>query len=184
MSNEPLGIVEEGRRKAEYYSHHNTRQRILNVGPIRNGSPYSEPINPFGPRGLLRLRNNRKPYFLTGISARRRPIWPEHRLGIDIERVVQAVSLESGVPISNLVSWHRERRVSMPRHAAMYLIDRYCPEYSLPDLGYIFHRDHTTVMHAIEATNIRLDTGDVYMTKLIKNVRARLNAIAEASQHE
>jgi hypothetical protein len=183
MTNEPLGIVEEGQRRYTYYADY-MRRRVLATGPQTRGAPYAEPVNPFGSRQTIRLRNNRKPFhLLTGSAAmRRRAIWPEAHYGLNISQVAQAVALEAGIGLGELLSSNRERRLAWPRHVAMYLIDRYCPDYSLPDVAFVFHRDHTSVMYGIEATLVRLEKGEPGTKELVAKVHARLRAIAQAQQ--
>lgn len=53
------------------------------------------------------------------------------------------------IGLSDLKSTRRERRIARPRQLAMYLAKILTPK-SLPDIGYAFDRDHTTVMHAVK----------------------------------
>jgi hypothetical protein len=177
--NEPLGIYEELRERAERYAEQGeaTRRRIMGAGPAPNGA-YAQLVNPFQVR--LRLKNGGKPYHRyrappsSARAARRRAIWPEAVLGLNIVQVVQAVILESGLSAADLMTESRTKRVAWPRHVTMWAIDRYCPDYSLPEIAYVFRKDHTTVLHGIEATNVRL-ANDCPTTKpLVANVRRRL----------
>jgi hypothetical protein len=172
--------VEEGRHRAEYYADF-IRRRVVSAGPYTRNGAYAEPVNPFGPR----LRN-RAPYYCTPKSKNRTPpnrvIWPESKLGLNCVQVVQAVVLESGVTVIEMFSQHRLRRIARPRQVAMWCVERYCPDYSLNDIGYMFGRDHSTVMHAIVSVNERLENGCTKTKALVANVRMRLAAIAEAAQ--
>ena len=181
MTNEPLGIYEELREKAERYAAKGEamRRRIMGAGPADNGA-YAETSNPFSCR--LRLKNGGRPFHATrppgSSSMRRRPIFPEAELGLNIVQVVQAVMLESGMTVSDLMTSGRTRKFSWPRQVAMWVIDRYCPEYSLPEVGYVFRKDHTTVMHAIEVVEERLQHNCTKTKTLVANVRQRLGHIA------
>ena len=65
-----------------------------------------------------------------------------------ISEIQYAVAQHFGVPMIEMVSHRRARRVARPRQVAMYLSRELTP-LSLPAIGRHFgNRDHTTVMHA------------------------------------
>lgn len=65
-----------------------------------------------------------------------------------VAEIQQAVADEFRVPMIEMISNRRARRVARPRQIAMYLARTLTP-LSLPDIGRRFGgRDHTTVMHA------------------------------------
>jgi len=100
-------------------------------------------------------------------SLHRRPIT------VDLAReVLQAVSAGRRWPVSfndvfgvvcdhfslrpdDLHSKRRSKNVAMPRQLAMYLCRRLLGA-SFPQVGQAFHRDHSTVIHAVTATERRL----------------------------
>jgi len=182
MANERLGIFEELQERAEKYREHAdaARRRIEKAGPYTVGGAYAELRNPFIVASLRKL--NSVPYYRRHErpppNATRRVVWPESKLGLNVVHVVQAVVLESGITAGEMFNPDHCRRVAWPRHVAMWSVDRYCPDYSLPEIGYIFHRDHTTVMHAIEATNTRIASGCKITKPLVANVRQRLSLLA------
>ena len=53
------------------------------------------------------------------------------------------------VSVKDMQSRSRKRIVTFPRQVAMYLCRKYT-EDSLADIGKLFHRDHSTVLHAIK----------------------------------
>ena len=63
--------------------------------------------------------------------------------------ILQAVSNFYSVPVEHILSDRRSKDTVQPRQMAMYLV-RKLTNYSLPDTGKVFHRDHTTVMHACD----------------------------------
>lgn len=66
-----------------------------------------------------------------------------------IARIQRIVAQHFRIPVEEMVSERRSRKVARPRQVAMYLAKRLTPK-SLPDIGRRFGgRDHTTVMHAI-----------------------------------
>lgn len=71
-------------------------------------------------------------------------------------RTVQAwVAAQFGVSLDHIKSDRRMARLVRPRHAAMYLAQR-CTAKSLPQIGLVFLRHHTSVMHAIRSTEDRM----------------------------
>jgi len=63
-------------------------------------------------------------------------------------RILRIVAAEFGVTVELMLGPRRERQVHLPRFAAVALMLEFCPELSLPQLGAILHRDHTTVINA------------------------------------
>ena len=69
----------------------------------------------------------------------------------------------------------RTRGVSEARQMAMYLI-RNLTNLSLPDIGYEFAKDHTTVMHAIRKVEAMLKSGDTNLQNNIRDITANINS--------
>ncbi|MES2348972.1 MAG: helix-turn-helix domain-containing protein [Pseudomonadota bacterium] len=71
--------------------------------------------------------------------------------------VLAIVSEHFGVSREVILSKDRHAQYVLPRHVAMYLLrTRY--GYSFPRLGRYFHRDHTSVMYAVEqVANMTMD---------------------------
>lgn len=63
---------------------------------------------------------------------------------VDIRR---AVAAHYGLTDADMVSHDRHRRLARPRQVAMYLA-RELTGRSYPELGRMFNRDHSTVVHA------------------------------------
>ncbi len=59
------------------------------------------------------------------------------------------IGCQFNVNIEDLKSRSRKRSISYPRQIAMYLTRKYT-EQSLADIGSIYNRDHSTVLHAIK----------------------------------
>jgi hypothetical protein len=182
--NEPLGLYDELRERAERYASQGetARRKIMGAGPAVANGAYAQLVNPFL---VTRLRQKhaqpfyrRKHYDVPPAGKRLRAIWPEAKLDLNVVQVVQAVVLESGLTAGELLGPDRNRRLAWPRHVAMWAIDRYCPEYSLPEIAYMFRRDHSTVMHGIDATNVRLADHCPDTKALVAGVRQRLAAAA------
>lgn len=63
--------------------------------------------------------------------------------------IIQTVSNFYSVPVDQIMSDRRSKDTVQPRQMAMYLV-RKMTNYSLPEIGKVFGRDHTTVMHACD----------------------------------
>ncbi|ASY63496.1 hypothetical protein SJ05684_c20540 [Sinorhizobium sojae CCBAU 05684] len=58
-----------------------------------------------------------------------------------------------GVSWEDVISVRRERRLVKPRHACMRAVYEKRPDLSLPRIGRIFRRDHTTVLAVVKSTS-------------------------------
>ena len=74
-----------------------------------------------------------------------------------------------------LRSTQRNRGVAEARQIAMYLI-RKLTNFSLPDIGKEFARDHTTVLHAIRKVEMDLKNGDSHTQNNIRDITANINS--------
>ena len=74
-----------------------------------------------------------------------------------------------------LRSTQRNRGVAEARQIAMYLI-RKLTNFSLPDIGKEFARDHTTVLHAIRKVEMDLKNGDTHTQNNIRDITANINS--------
>lgn len=77
-----------------------------------------------------------------------------------------------GVTDVDLHSDRRSARVARPRQVAMYLA-RSLTAQSLPAIGRSFGRDHTTVMHAVEAVERRMAFDEVVADR-VQTLRTRV----------
>lgn len=81
--------------------------------------------------------------------------------GTPARRIQAIVARVYGIPDGAMISPRRGRIWAWPRQSAMMLARDLMPELSLPAIGRRFgNRDHTTVMHAIEAVTARLAKED------------------------
>ena len=69
----------------------------------------------------------------------------------------------------------RTRGISEARQVAMYMI-RKLTNLSLPDIGYEFAKDHTTVLHAIRKVEQMLKDGDTSLQNNIRDITANINS--------
>ncbi|MFQ5776022.1 MAG: helix-turn-helix domain-containing protein [Kiloniellaceae bacterium] len=61
--------------------------------------------------------------------------------------VVEAVARAAGLEAAALLGRVRDRRHARIRQLVMYLLRELCPGASLPAIGYLLGRDHTTVLY-------------------------------------
>ena len=64
------------------------------------------------------------------------------------EAIRNFVSTQFRVSVEEMMSRSRKRAVSFPRQVAMYMTRKYTSQ-SLADIGGLYNRDHSTVLHAI-----------------------------------
>jgi hypothetical protein len=67
--------------------------------------------------------------------------------GPDMIEVVDAVARACGLGREDLLGRGQARPLARARHLAMYLVRELCPGASLPAIGYLLERDHTTVLY-------------------------------------
>ena len=178
--NEPLGLYAELRDRADRYGELGVRLRKRLLDPPPANGATAQSINPFMRNLRNRIRVVGKPNAEWGRQGRaQRTVWPEAQLGIALDTVIKAVIDESEITAGQMLSDWRGRRFTRPRQVAMYMIDRYCPQYSLPQIGFIFSRDHTTIMHSIEAVAARLLHKDPETVDLVTKAHKHLHEIAQ-----
>ena len=80
--------------------------------------------------------------------------WQAHDEKILVADIQKRVAAHYGLHQSVMTSPSRERRLTRPRQVAMYLARHYTPR-TLPQLGQLFARDHTSVLHGIRVVQQR-----------------------------
>ncbi|MCG6931289.1 MAG: chromosomal replication initiator protein DnaA [Desulfofustis sp.] len=93
--------------------------------------------------------------FLTGSAVRLSP-----------RSIGELVCAQFRVSLDEMRSKSRKRAVSFPRQVAMYLCRKHTEE-TLADIGKVFRRDHSTVMHAIKVMS-DLSRRDVSVAEQLK----------------
>lgn len=87
--------------------------------------------------------------------------------------ILKEVGKYYSITTDKLSSSNRTKEMVQPRQVAMYLV-RHLTNYSLPEIGKVFSRDHTTVLHSIHKIEEYLKTTDDMkniIDDLIKNIR-------------
>ena len=88
------------------------------------------------------------------------------------EMIIREVSRYYCIPVEKLQGSGRSKDMVLPRQVAMYLV-REMTDYSLPEIGKVFSRDHTTVLHSInKIENYLKETSE--MDNIIKTLKANI----------
>lgn len=89
------------------------------------------------------------------------------------DMILKTVSNFYSMPVDQILANKRSKDTVKPRQMAMYLV-RKLTSYSLPEIGKVFNRDHTTVMHACnkieDERKMLAETDDIIRT-LIENIQ-------------
>ena len=102
----------------------------------------------------------------------------ERRLFPWIGRLAQAVADEWGVSAAELTSQRRQALLIKPRFVLVWVVKQ-ASDYSLPQIGRLLNRDHTTVMHACRRVNDWRANDDV-----LRHVTDQLVLIGQRLRHE
>ena len=95
------------------------------------------------------------------------------KTNLSIEKIIDAVAMETGITVEALVGPNRSQKNAEPRQVAMYLL-RMHTNFSLPQIGEALGgRDHTTVMYANEKITEKIKT-DNRLMKVVKKIEDRL----------
>ena len=86
-----------------------------------------------------------------------------------------AVFKKYNIPKEEVVGKKRNKEIAVARHVAVYLI-RDITEMSLPNIGKIFERDHSTAMSSIDWVKKRMMTEPLFeadIENLKKDIQGR-----------
>ena len=97
----------------------------------------------------------------------------EEPITVTIDKVFSLVFKRYDVSKEELVGTKRNKNIAQARHIAIYLI-RTLTDMSLPAIGNIFNRDHTTVMSSLNAITKRIESDHVFaleMEEIVKDLK-------------
>lgn len=94
--------------------------------------------------------------------------------------IKKAVCEEYGITLEELASRRRSRYLSWPRQEAMWLTLK-MTSMSFPEVGRHYDRDHTTVMHAKEQVEKRLE-GNIELSMRMDRITKRIEQMVAAQQ--
>ena len=75
------------------------------------------------------------------------------RRELAILEIAEEVSDATGIPMAVLVGENRAKHIAHARQLAYYIAHR--EGFTLPEIGRVFRRDHTTVLHGVRQESIR-----------------------------
>jgi chromosomal replication initiator protein len=93
----------------------------------------------------------------------------------DIKDIIEKVYESTGIPFAELKSNSRKRPVTLARQYAMYQIydQLYTKAYTLEEIGKVFNRDHSTVLHSIKMIRQLIETNEYQTMKIHNSFKAK-----------
>ena len=94
-------------------------------------------------------------------------------IGVTVDKVFVAVEKKYGVSKAELVGKSRVKEVAQARHITIHLI-RMLTEMSLPTIGKLFNRDHTTVLSSLDTIDKKMASSNLFeaeINNLIKEIK-------------
>ncbi len=94
-------------------------------------------------------------------------------IGVTVDKIFIAVEKKYGVSKSDLIGKSRVKDVAQARHITIHLI-RTLTEMSLPAIGKLFNRDHTTVISSLDAVDKKMASSSAFeaeINNLIKEIK-------------
>jgi chromosomal replication initiator protein len=90
------------------------------------------------------------------------------------DEIIEETAKFYGLDPKDIKGTSRTKEINLARQISMYLI-RHITSLSLKEIGQIFNRDHTTVMHALEKVD-KMIKEDKKTSEIIKDINANINA--------
>jgi chromosomal replication initiator protein len=91
---------------------------------------------------------------------------------VTIDKIFAAVYKKYNIAKDEIVGKRRNKEIANARHVAIYLI-REITEISLPNIGKIFDRDHSTVMSSLDWVKRRIMAEPIFNAD-IENLRKEI----------
>jgi len=94
-------------------------------------------------------------------------------ISVTIDKVFVAVEKKYGISKADLTGKSRVKDVSQARHVTIHLI-RTLTEMSLPAIGKLFNRDHSTILSSLDAVDKKMASSGVFeaeINNLIKEIK-------------
>ncbi len=101
----------------------------------------------------------------------------EEPVSVTVDKIFATVYKKYGISKEDLIGKNRSRDIAQARHVTIYLI-RKITEMSLPNIGKIFNRDHTTALASYETIEKKLKT-DAMLTIDINEMTKEVTGEAE-----
>lgn len=94
-------------------------------------------------------------------------------IGVTVDKIFAAIEKKYGVSKSDLTGKSRVKEVAQARHVTIHLI-RTVTEMSLPAIGKLFNRDHSTVISSLDAIDKKIASSGAFeaeINNLIKEIK-------------
>ena len=94
-------------------------------------------------------------------------------INVTVDKIFAAIEKKYDVDKSELTGKSRVQNVAQARHVAIYLI-RTITEMSLPNIGKLFNRDHSTVISSIDSIEKKIASSpaiEIEINELIKEIK-------------
>ena len=94
-------------------------------------------------------------------------------IGVTVDKVFVAIEKKYGVSKADLTGKSRVKEVAQARHVTIHLI-RTLTEMSLPAIGKLFNRDHSTVLSSLDAIDKKMASSPAFeaeINNLIKEIK-------------
>ena len=89
---------------------------------------------------------------------------------VTVDRIFEVVFKKWNVPKEDLVGAKRTKEIAAARHIAVYLIHE-VTDMSLPNIGRIFYRDHTTVMSSIDNVERKMLQNPIFQAEIEETIK-------------
>lgn len=94
-----------------------------------------------------------------------------------IEDIQSVVAARYGLTVRDIRARYRHKLLAYPRQTAMYLA-RQMTNRSLTEIGRVFHRHHTTVLHDIRRAEERI-ANDPAEARAVREMERRIRHVVE-----
>ena len=149
--NEPLGIVEEARRRREQYARYIAKRATVLIENPETQRRIEDLVNQRIEAEVTRLVAERARLRLVEVE---RVVTPE---GPPLRDIMAAVASAAQVTVGELIGPRRAREIAWPRQIAVLLVSELRPDLGSPTIGRAFGgRDHTTMLHARKVARARI----------------------------
>jgi hypothetical protein len=92
--------------------------------------------------------------------------------------VIDVVCAIWGVSYGDLIGPRRARVLAVPRFAVAYLFRQHCKHMSLPMMGEVLRRDHTSILHGLRRAEELLKQDQIFINNML-GAEAALRAVSE-----
>jgi chromosomal replication initiator protein len=96
-------------------------------------------------------------------------------VSVTIDKILSSVSAHYRLTVEDLKSRKRTSNIAFARHVSIYLIKKFT-DRSLPAIGRVFSRDHTTIINSIETVEKKLASDPSFeneIQELMREIKKR-----------